>query len=72
MGSPHWLCSDFVFSTKAKPFTGSTLKDLEQFIGAQHRGSAGLADVMGTSTIGELYLDALVDEAGTFPAAPRP
>lgn len=70
MGSPHWLCSDFVFSTKAKPFTGSTLKDLQQLVGAQHRDGAGLlADVMGKSTLGELYLDALVDEAGTFPAA---
>jgi thiamine pyridinylase len=70
IGSPHWLCSDFVYSTKAKPFTGATLKDLEQFVGAKHPDGSGLlVDMMGKSTLGELYLDALVDEAGTFPAA---
>jgi len=71
IGSPHWLCSDFVYSTKTKQFSGSTLKDLEQFVGAtSHPDGAGLlVDMMGKSTIGELYLDALVDEAGTFAAA---
>jgi len=70
IGLPHWLCADFVYSTKAKPFTGSTLKELEQFVGAHHSDGRGLlADMMGKSTLGELYLDALVDEAGTFPAA---
>lgn len=70
IGSPHWLCSDFVYTTKSKPFTGLSLRDLEQFVGATHANDAGLlADMMGKSTLGELYLDALVDEAGTFPAA---
>lgn len=70
IGSPHWLCSDFVYSTKAKPFTGTTLKELEQFVGTSHADGSGLLiDAMGKSTLGELYLDALVDESETFGAA---
>lgn len=69
LGSPHWLCSDFVFTTKAKPFTGLSLKALEQFVGHHPKTGAGLlADIMGSSTLGELYLDEVVDRTGTLSA----
>lgn len=72
VGAPHWLCSDFIFSTRSKPFTGTSLQHLEGFVGTPHADGAGLlVDMMGKSTIGELYLDALVDETGSFTSALR-
>lgn len=67
IGIPHWVCSDFVYSTKSKPFSGSSLRDLEHFVGTpSHPLDTGvLTDMVGKSSIGELYLDALVDETGS-------
>jgi thiamine pyridinylase len=70
IGVPHWVCSDFVYTTKAKPFSGRSLKDLERFVGLPHPAGAGLlTDMVGKSSIGELYLDALIDEIGSLEAA---
>ncbi len=70
-GVPHWVCGNFIFFRADDPAAARfsevrTLKDLEEILNHPSTEKDGLlADVKGSSTIGELYLDALVDEYGS-------
>ena len=70
-GVPHWVCTNFLFFTKDDPLKDvKTFADLERLIGTDHpRGKGLLIDIKGKSTIGELYLDALIDQYGSLDKA---
>ncbi len=70
-GVPHWACTNFLFFAKGDPLKDAkTLLDVERVIGAAHqRGKGLLIDVKGKSTIGEWYLDALIDQYGSLDKA---
>jgi len=69
-GVPHWACGNFIFFRADDPAAGrlsetKTLKGLEEILNHPTiEKDALLADVEGSSTIGELYLDSLLDEYG--------
>ena len=66
-GVPHWVCTNFLFSTLLDPINVNTLKDLIQEIGINHKSDRGLLiDLKGRSTLGEWYLDALLDRYKNF------
>ncbi|TKC93059.1 hypothetical protein [Polyangium fumosum] len=70
-GLPHWACTNFLFYRSGDPLgSAATLKDIESLIGAKHSPDQGLlVDAKGKSTLGELYLDATLDELGDLSAA---
>src|SRR5262249_44150130 len=70
-GVPHWVCTNFLFSHPPDPLAGAaTLDDLVNAIGTSHPPGRGLLiDMKGRSTLGELYLDALLDKYRTLAAA---
>jgi thiamine pyridinylase len=70
-GIPHWICGDFLFFRKDDAAAlqlsqSKTLKDLETIFGhVSSEADALMADLSGKSTLGEMYLHALVDEYHT-------
>ncbi len=66
-GVPHWICGNFIFFRKDDPeherFSAiDSLDDLERIIGRPTGASGALMlDLRGSSTLGEKYLDALLD-----------
>src|SRR5436190_23174234 len=67
-GVPHWVCSNFLFFRKDDPDANrlsriANLSELEQVLNHPSMEEQGpLADMHGKSTLGEIYLSALVDE----------
>lgn len=72
-GVPHWVCSNFVFTRIGDPISGArTFSDLERLVGPEHEpGSGILMDAKGTTTLGELYINALIDNYGSLEAAEK-
>ena len=70
-GVPHWICTNFLFFQKGDSLRDArSFADIEKMIGSHHnRGKGLLVDVKGKSTIGELYLDALIDNFGSLEKA---
>ncbi|MFA7000498.1 MAG: hypothetical protein WC241_05340 [Candidatus Paceibacterota bacterium] len=69
-GVPHWVCSNFLFSTAADPSSAKSLQDLRREIGEPHKVDKGLLiDLKGRSTLGEWYLDSLLDRHKSLQAA---
>lgn len=70
-GVPHWVCTNYLFFRAGDQLeSASTLKDIESLIGVKHAPDKGLLiDAKGKSTLGELYLDATIDEVGNMTAA---
>ncbi|MDC0748628.1 extracellular solute-binding protein [Polyangium mundeleinium] len=70
-GVPHWACTNYLFYRSGDQLeSAGTLKDIESVIGANHSPDQGLlVDAKGKSTLGELYLDATLDELGDLSAA---
>lgn len=68
---PHWVCTNYLFTTRGDDLARSTtLEDMTRAIPATHAPSRGLlVDLKGQSTLGELYLDALLDRDRTFEKA---
>ncbi|WP_437668849.1 hypothetical protein [Sorangium sp. So ce131] len=61
---PHWLCSNFLFTTRDAAPRLKTFSDLQRLAKASLPAAGLLVDLMGSSTLGELYFDAQVDAAG--------
>src|SRR5262245_43177112 len=72
-GIPHWVCTNFLFSRPEDALNAAaTLDDVVNAITAKHAAGRGLLiDMKGRSTLGELYLDALLDKYRTLPSAAR-
>lgn len=69
-GAPHWVCSNFLFTRADDSLSAATLADLATQIGAGHGANAGLLiDMKGRSTLGEWYVDSLLDRYKTLSAA---
>jgi thiamine pyridinylase len=74
-GVPHWVCGNFLFFRRDDPeyarFAAvKSTRDLERIIGRPSSdGGTMLIDLRGKSTLGEKYLDALLDLHGTPQAA---
>jgi thiamine pyridinylase len=70
-GVPHWVCGNFLFFRKDDPERGRfeklrSLADLERVLGrplSEHQSL--LVDLRGKSTLGEKFLDAMLDTYGT-------
>jgi thiamine pyridinylase len=66
-GVPHWVCGNFLFFRKDDPEKSrfeklSSLDGLERIIGSPASQEQGvLVDMQGKSTLGEKYLDAVLD-----------
>jgi len=66
-GAPHWVCGNFLFFRKDDPETNrfrtvDSIDDLERLIGHPLAPEQSiLVDLRGSSTLGEKYLDALLD-----------
>jgi len=66
---PHWLCGNFLFSNSSDSAMQNIkiLNDLEKVIGIDPDIKGGLVmDIKGRLTVGELYVDALLDEYKTI------
>jgi len=69
-GVPHWVCSNFLFSRRGDSLNPATLHDLVTQLGNPHGADQGLLiDLKGRSTLGEWYLDSLLDRYKTLAAA---
>jgi thiamine pyridinylase len=70
-GVPHWLCTNFLFVRKGDPLEqAKTLQDLRAAFGGRGKPEEGLLmDLKGKSTLGETYLDALIDRDRDMDAA---
>jgi thiamine pyridinylase len=70
-GVPHWMCGNFLFYRRddARLQSATTLRALEQALGAMTPPGGLLIDLKGKSTLGEMYLDAALDDQGTLEAA---
>jgi len=70
-GIPHWVCTNFLFSRPQDALNiAATLDDVVKGIGESHPAGRGLLiDLEGRSTLGELYLDALLDKYKTLSSA---
>jgi thiamine pyridinylase len=68
---PHWVCTNFLFATRGdKIANAQSVLEIQQAIGESHSINQGLLiDMKGRSTLGELYLDALLDRDKTFAKA---
>jgi thiamine pyridinylase len=66
-GIPHWICGNFLFFRKDDPEKGrfekvNTLNGLERILGRPFSPEQGLlVDLQGKSTLGEKYMDAVLD-----------
>ena len=68
-GVPHWVCGNFMYYKEGDNDISKVdnLKDLEHTIDLKDLPNNGLLiDLKGKSTIGELYLDALLDEYSSY------
>jgi thiamine pyridinylase len=67
-GVPHWVCTNFIFSRPQDPLNAAaTLDDVVNAIGDTRPAGRGLLiDLTGRLTLGELYLDALLDKYKTL------
>ena len=67
-GFPHWLCTNYLFAKNDDPLASVVkLSELETGISPSHAPNKGLLiDLKGRSTLGEIYLDALLDQYRTF------
>lgn len=67
-GVPHWVCGNFLFFRKDDPEASrfraiDSLDDLEQILGRPlSTNECLMMDLRGRSTLGEKYLDALLDK----------
>lgn len=70
-GIPHWVCTNFLFSRPQDALNAAaTLDDVVNAIGTNHPPGRGLLiDLEGRLTLGELYLDALLDKYKTLSSA---
>lgn len=68
---PHWLCTAYLFTLKSDPLSGAkTLDEVTAKIDKSQLQSKGLLiDLSGKSTLGEAYLDALLDRDRTLEKA---
>lgn len=67
-GMPHWVCGNFLVYKDGDTALESvkTLGDLERVIGPSPPATRSLLiDLKGKSTLGEMYLDALMDRYGS-------
>ena len=62
-GVPHWVCTNYLISLQGDPLSrAKTLADLRAVLkGPRSKNSGLLFDLKGKSTLGEIYLDALMD-----------
>lgn len=68
-GAPHWVCGNFLFYRDGDTALSAarTLTDVEAAIGRSPAANRGLLiDLKGKSTLGEMYLDALMDRYRTL------
>ncbi|MEN7547350.1 hypothetical protein AAG747_05500 [Rapidithrix thailandica] len=67
-GVPHWVCGNFMYYKVGdnEIENVSNLKDLDEVLKNSSSKNGLLIDLKGKSTIGELYLDALFDEFGSY------
>jgi len=65
---PHWVCTNFLIFHRGDPLgTIKNFRELEASINKPVTPSNSLLiDLKGRSTLGELYLNALLDNYGTF------
>jgi thiamine pyridinylase len=70
-GVPHWVCTNFLFADAQDPLAhAATLDDVVTAIGTTRPPGHGLLiDLEGRLTLGELYLDALLDKYRTLETA---
>lgn len=70
-GVPHWACTNFLFFKTGDALASvKRFSDIERLLGNPHALHAGLLmDAKGKSTLGELYLDALIDGHETIEKA---
>jgi thiamine pyridinylase len=70
-GIPRWLCTNYLFFKKGDKIGNvKTLKKLEMVIKQGRKPGRGLLiDAKGRSTLGELYIDALLDNHGDLSKA---
>jgi thiamine pyridinylase len=70
-GVPHWMCGNFLFHRRddAQLQSATTLRLLEQALGATTPPGKLLIDLKGKSTLGEMFLDAALDDQETLEAA---
>lgn len=74
-GVPHWVCGNFLFFRADDPEAGKlakviSLDGLERVLGRpSNEASALLMDLRGGVTLGEAYLDSLLDTHGDFAKA---
>jgi thiamine pyridinylase len=70
-GVPHWVCGNFLFFRKDDPEASrfrklTSLDGLERLVARPHsQEQSVLSDLRGSSTLGEKYLDALLDRYKT-------
>ena len=73
-GIPHWVCGNFIFFRKDDPERArfesiDSLSDLQKIIGSPvDKSQSILIDLRGKSTLGEKYLDSLLDTYQTADA----
>jgi thiamine pyridinylase len=62
-GVPHWVCTNYLFALKDSALSrAGTLTDLRDALSPPRPAGGGLLiDLKGTTTLGELYIDALLD-----------
>ncbi|GAA4850719.1 hypothetical protein [Algivirga pacifica] len=70
-GVPHWVCGNFMYYKKGDQEVDnvSNLDELEKVLENSSSKDGLLIDLKGSSTIGELYLDALFDELEDYESA---
>jgi thiamine pyridinylase len=70
-GIPHWVCGNFLmYRPNDTGLQGArTLSDVERALGSSPADGSLLIDLKGTSTLGEMYLDGLMDRYKTAAVA---
>lgn len=61
-GVPHWLCTSFLITSQTDPLSkATTFSDIVKGLGGKRAPNTGLLiDLEGKSTLGELYLNAVI------------
>jgi thiamine pyridinylase len=65
---PHWLCSNYLYSTKSFAPKLKTWPDMKKALRPSAAGQGLLIDLMGKTTLGELYFDATYDSLSDLTA----
>jgi thiamine pyridinylase len=70
---PHWLCTNYLFVVRQDTLTHArTLQELMSAIAPSHPSGAGLLlDLKGQGTLGELYLEVVLDRDRSLDRAAR-